>query len=92
MAHSAPPTMFHQAAFIRAVAIPVCLVWGLVEFMARQVDGNRNDALYWAARTAIEDGVLDQIEAELLAAAVATGLDPREANWTVASARTKASA
>ena len=28
--------MFHKAAFIRAVAIPACLVWGLVEFMALQ--------------------------------------------------------
>ena len=28
--------MFHKAAFIRAVAIPVCLAWGLVEFMALQ--------------------------------------------------------
>jgi hypothetical protein len=28
--------MFHKAAFIRAMAIPVCLAWGLVEFMALQ--------------------------------------------------------
>ena len=28
--------MFHQAAFIRALAIPVCLAWGLVEFLALQ--------------------------------------------------------
>lgn len=28
--------MFYKAAFIRAVAIPVCLVWGLVEFIALQ--------------------------------------------------------
>jgi hypothetical protein len=28
--------MFYKAAFIRAVAIPVCLAWGLVEFIALQ--------------------------------------------------------
>jgi hypothetical protein len=28
--------MFYKASFIRAMAIPVCLVWGLVEFMALQ--------------------------------------------------------
>ena len=28
--------MFRPAAFIRAVAIPVCLAWGLVEFLALQ--------------------------------------------------------
>jgi hypothetical protein len=28
--------MFYKAVFIRAIAIPVCLVWGLVELLALQ--------------------------------------------------------
>lgn len=28
--------MFHRAALIRAVAIPACLIWGLVELLALQ--------------------------------------------------------
>ena len=63
---------------------------GLVDFMARQVDGNRSDALYWTAHRVIEAGVLDDIGAELIRAAVATGLDAKAAKWTENSARSKA--
>lgn len=63
----------------------------LVDFVARQVDGNRNDALYWAARQALESGVLDQIGPDLIAAAVATGEDRKAAERTVGSASKKAS-
>jgi hypothetical protein len=64
---------------------------GLVEFVARQENGNRNNALFWAARRAVESGVLDTIEPDLIAAALATGQDRRTVERTVASARKKAS-
>lgn len=63
----------------------------LVDFVARQGNGNRNAGLYWAARRAIESGVLEQIEPDLIEASVATGEDRRTAVRTIASARTKAS-
>lgn len=63
----------------------------LVDFVARQEQGNRNDALYWAAHRAIESGVIDQIEADLIAAAIATGEDRKAADGTVTSARKKTS-
>ena len=63
----------------------------LVEFVARQGDGNRNNALYWAAHRAIESGVLDLIEPDLIAAAVATGEDRDTAERTICSARSKGS-
>ena len=63
----------------------------LVDFVARQENGNRNDALYWAARQALESGVLEQIGPDLIAAAVATGEDRKAAERTVDSARKKAS-
>lgn len=28
--------MLHQATFFRALAIPACLVWGVLEFLALQ--------------------------------------------------------
>jgi hypothetical protein len=28
--------MFHKSTLIRALAIPACLVWGVMEFMALQ--------------------------------------------------------
>lgn len=62
---------------------------GLMDFMARQVDGNRSDALYWAAHRVIDAGVFDDIEAELIRAAVTTGLDAKAARWTENSARSK---
>ncbi len=59
----------------------------LVEFVARQPEGNRNHGLYWAACRAAEDGALDRIAGELVAAAVAAGLDETSARRTVGSAR-----
>jgi len=63
----------------------------LVDFVARQENGNRNNALFWAARRAVESGVLGDVEADLIAAAVATGQDRRTVERTVDSARKKAS-
>ncbi len=61
----------------------------LVEFIARQPEGNRNKALHWAAHRAIENGLLDGIEADLIAAAVAAGESEGAAKLTVESARNK---
>ena len=33
---SRPHSMLHKAAFFRAMAIPACMVWGIVEFFALQ--------------------------------------------------------
>lgn len=59
---------------------------GLVEHVARQVAGNRNAALYWAACRAVESGDDDLLE-QLVEAAVSVGLPEREARTTVGSAR-----
>ncbi len=58
----------------------------LVHFVERLEPGHRNSGLFWAACRAAEDGVLGQIEAELVLAAVSTGLHESEARRTVASA------
>jgi hypothetical protein len=60
----------------------------LVAFVASQAPGNRNSALYWAARRAWEQGLLDQeFEESLVAAAVLAGESESAAKRTVASAR-----
>ena len=64
---------------------------GLVDFVARQVDGHRNDALYWAAHRAIEEGVFGLIRDDLITAAVHTGLTKNAAELTVKSASAKGS-
>jgi len=64
----------------------------LVEFVARQPEGNRNKALHWAAHRAIENGLLDGIEVDLIAAAVAAGESEGVAKLTVESARKKVGA
>jgi hypothetical protein len=64
---------------------------GLVAHVARQGEGNRNQALYWAARTAADDGLLDRIAEDLIAAAVTAGETEYAARSTVESARRKAS-
>jgi hypothetical protein len=51
------------------------------------MEGNRNNVLYWAACRAAEDGLIDQIEDELIAAAVSAGENETKARRTVASAR-----
>jgi len=64
----------------------------LVEFVARQPEGNRNKALHWAAHRAIENGLLDGIEVDLIAAAVAAGEPEQAATRTILSARKKVGA
>jgi hypothetical protein len=60
---------------------------GLLRKVAETPEGNRNDALFWAACRAGEDGILDQIEDQLLAAALAAGEIETKARRTIASAR-----
>jgi hypothetical protein len=59
----------------------------LVRWVARRPAGSRNDSLYWAARRAVETGAGLEVLAELVAAAVATGLPEPEARRTVQSAQ-----
>jgi hypothetical protein len=60
---------------------------GLLRAVAEAPEGNRNNSLYWAACRAVEDGILAQIEDQLLAAAISAGESETEARRTVASAR-----
>jgi hypothetical protein len=66
-------------------------VGGLIAFVGGQGAGNRNSALYWAARkleVLRRLGLVgDDRDAELLAAAVGAGLARDEAQATIASAR-----
>jgi hypothetical protein len=73
-------------------------VWGsggsgsgkpLVDFVASFVTDGVNNALYWAACRAAEDGLLDEIEEDLIATAVFVGEREKRARWTVGSARKK---
>lgn len=57
----------------------------LAAHVARQTEGNRNNALFWAACRATEAGATDL--APLLDAAVLTGLDARQAVATIRSAQ-----
>jgi hypothetical protein len=57
----------------------------LAAWLAGQGEGRRNSALFWAACRALESGCEDL--AELVAAAMSTGLSEREARRTVESAR-----
>jgi hypothetical protein len=61
----------------------------LVDFVAGFVTDGVNNALYWAACRAAEDGLLDQIDQELIATAVSVGESERQAERTVKSARQK---
>jgi hypothetical protein len=60
---------------------------GLVEHVARQAEGNRNNALHWAACKAAAENADEQVFAELHAAALSIGLTERAAAATIASAR-----
>jgi hypothetical protein len=60
---------------------------GLLRRVAEASEGNRNNALFWAACRAGEDGILDQIEDQLLAAATSAGESEASARRTIASAR-----
>jgi hypothetical protein len=57
----------------------------LAAHVARQTEGNRNNALFWAACRATEAGATDM--APLLDAAVATGLNVHQAVATIRSAQ-----
>jgi hypothetical protein len=58
----------------------------LAEWVARQKEGNRNNALFWAACRAAETGDLSLL-GDLANAAISTGLDERSVAKTIASAR-----
>jgi Bifunctional DNA primase/polymerase, N-terminal len=60
---------------------------GLVRKVASAEEGTRNNTLFWASLRAIDDGILDRIEEELIAAALAAGLAECEARGAIASAR-----
>lgn len=59
----------------------------LVAHVARAPENNRNNCLYWAARRAVETGADDQVFADMIDAAVSTGLAESEAVRTVSSAQ-----
>ncbi|MFE3742320.1 bifunctional DNA primase/polymerase [Streptomyces sp. NPDC059134] len=59
---------------------------GLVQFVLAAHEGQRNTRLFWAACRAYEHGFGDALAAELVDAAVRTGLDEHEARATIASA------
>lgn len=67
---------------------------GLVRVVANATEGGkgksgRNDALFWAACRAAEDGTFDQVRGQLREAALSTGLTPREVDRTLDSAATR---
>ncbi|GLV75114.1 DNA primase [Streptomyces hygroscopicus subsp. hygroscopicus] len=59
---------------------------GLVRFVRASRQGQRNDRLFWAACRAYETGAGPELAPALIEAALDTGLPPREARATVASA------
>nr|WP_275562887.1 bifunctional DNA primase/polymerase [Streptomyces sp. 5-6(2022)] len=59
---------------------------GLVRFVRASREGQRNDRLFWAACRAYETGAGPELAPALIEAALDTGLPPREARATVASA------
>src|SRR5688500_15608392 len=64
---------------------------GLVRTVEEAQEGSRNATLYWAACRAVEDGLIQQLEEELVAAAMSAGETETNARRTVASARKAAS-
>jgi hypothetical protein len=59
---------------------------GLVAAVANAQEGSRNRILYWAGRRASDEGTLHEVRDDLADAAVASGLDWRSAQATLASA------
>lgn len=91
--HRAGDGRFSWQAAIRLLepqrqAMPRCNGGGdttrLAAWVARQLEGNRNAGLYWAARRALESGA---DPGELVPAAAQAGLSESEARATIASAR-----
>ena len=62
---------------------------GLVAFVSRLEEGERNRGLFWAACRAMDEGHAGALD-DLVAAAIRTGLSKTEATRTVASARRRA--
>jgi hypothetical protein len=60
---------------------------GLMRTVAGAPDRQRNKVLFWASCRAVENGLIDRIADQLIAAAVSNGLPELEARRTVASAR-----
>lgn len=60
---------------------------GLIRTVAETKEGGRHDVLVWAAGRAVKDGILDQVEEELVAASVSTGYPERDARRTIDSMR-----
>lgn len=59
---------------------------GLVSVVAEATEGNRNNALFWAACRAAEEDASDLVWADLRASAQLAGLNDREIERTLASA------
>jgi hypothetical protein len=80
-----PPVTRPAAQQRTATRAPVGeLVDWLAAHVTRQTEGNRNNALYWAACRAVDHGATDL--QPLVDAGVAVGLDQRAATATVRSA------
>lgn len=80
----APPAPRPRAAAAGAGAAPAS---ALVSFVSQLRPGERNEGLFWAACRAVDDDTIDQIEPELIAAALAIGLPQGEAEAVIRSAR-----
>lgn len=65
---------------------------GLVRWVADLHPGNRNNGLFWAACKAADLGVLDVLEADLVAAAMAAGLPELEVRTVLRSAKRRVAA
>jgi Bifunctional DNA primase/polymerase, N-terminal len=64
---------------------------GLIRKVAEATEGSRHDVLVWASFRARDDGILDEIAGQLIAAAVSMGEPEPSARRTVASVRRAAS-
>ena len=62
---------------------------GLVSVVAGATEGNRNNALFWAACRAADEGASDAVWDDPRASAQLVGLDDLENNHTLASARAR---
>jgi Bifunctional DNA primase/polymerase, N-terminal len=60
---------------------------GLVRKVAETGEGNRDRVLYWAARCAVDEGLIDDIERDLVAASISTGFPEKQAWNKIKSAR-----